>query len=120
MMAANMVRAQIGWSSTLLSENEEEVAAQGPKTGTVFRDCPDCPEMVIIPSGSFNMGSNSKIMTSSNPVHRVTINYMFAIGRTEVTQAQWMAVMGYNPSEFQNCGNNCSPVVITMRKREHK
>lgn len=120
MMAANMVRAQKGLPPTLLSENEEEVAAQGPKTGTVFRDCPDCPEMVIIPSGSFNMGSNSKIMTSSNPVHRVTINYMFAIGRTEVTQAQWMAVMGYNPSEFQNCGNNCSPVVITMRKREHK
>ena len=29
-------------------------------TGTVFRDCPDCPEMVVIPAGNFTMGSSAK------------------------------------------------------------
>jgi len=32
-------------------------AAQIPKAGKIFRDCPTCPEMVVIPSGHFDMGS---------------------------------------------------------------
>ncbi len=39
------------------------------------------------------------------PVHQVTINYSFYMGKYEVTQAQWQAVMGNNPSNFKNCGN---------------
>lgn len=70
-----------------------------------IRDCPDCPEMVVVPSGSFDMGSNSYDV--EKPIHRVTIAKAFAIGKTEVTQGQWKTIMGNNPSKFQNCGDNC-------------
>ena len=37
----------------------------------------------------------------------------FAIGKFEVTQAQWQAVMGNNPSRFKVCGLNCPVEVIS-------
>ncbi len=78
----------------------------GPEVGKTFRDCPDCPEMVEIPAGSFAMGSNTG-EPDEKPLHSVTIAKAFAIGKTEVTQAQWRAVMGKNPSYFVDCGDNC-------------
>jgi TonB family protein len=85
---------------------------QATKPGTVFKDCDDCPEMVVIPAGSFLMGSPPdpeqdpfsdakpvKIgLGDEKPQHRVDIQ-TFAIGKYEVTQEQWYAVMGNNPSE---------------------
>jgi formylglycine-generating enzyme required for sulfatase activity len=62
------------------------------KPGEVFRDCAECPEMVILPAGEFNMGSNNGDK-DEQPAHRVTIAKMFAIGKTEVTQGQWRALM---------------------------
>jgi formylglycine-generating enzyme required for sulfatase activity len=41
------------------------------------------------------------------PAHQVTLNYSFYMGKYEVTQAQWQAVMGNNPSYFKDCGGNC-------------
>jgi formylglycine-generating enzyme required for sulfatase activity len=61
--------------------------------------------MVRIPAGSFMMGSNQ--YPSEQPVHRVSIDYDFEMGRTEVTQGLWKAVMGNNPSNFKACGDNC-------------
>ena len=58
----------------------------------------------MIPAGSFEMGS-----TESNvekPVHRVKLPG-FLLSRTEVTQGQWQAVMGSNPSHFKQCGADC-------------
>jgi len=81
-------------------------AALAESASSAFRDCPECPEMIIIPSGSFNMGSETGY-SDEKPIHRVTIKYAFALGKTEVTQAQWRAVMGNNPSEFTKCGDNC-------------
>jgi len=57
--------------------------------------------MVFVKGGSFDMGSN-KGEDREKPVHRVTVS-SFNIGKTEVTQAQWRAIMGNNPSNFQNC-----------------
>jgi len=54
-----------------------------------------------IPAGSFDMGSDSKSAYDQSPVHRVTIGRPFELQTTEVTQAQWVAVMGTNPSHFQ-------------------
>ena len=71
------------------------------KPGTVFRDCPDCPEMVVVPAGQFIMGS-SEGDPDEKPVHQVSLSYSFAVGRSEVTQEEWEAVMGYNPSRFKN------------------
>ena len=81
-------------------------AAKAPaerRPGEVFRDCADCPEMVVIPAGSFDMGGSAG---DESPVHRVSVR-SFAMGRTEVTQGQWRAVMGNNPSKFSNCGADC-------------
>ena len=57
-------------------------------------------EMVEIPTGSFCMGSNDG-NADEKPVHQVTINYSFYIGKYEVTQVQWQAVIGNNPSNFK-------------------
>ena len=57
-----------------------------PNRETFFRDCSDCPEMVVVPAGSFAMGSSSDY---EKPVHRVRIATGFAIGRNEVTFNEW-------------------------------
>lgn len=62
-------------------------------TGRIFRDCATCPEMVMVPAGSFMMGSpESEIGRGSNegPQRKVTMRG-FAIGKYEVTFAQWDA-----------------------------
>jgi len=70
--------------------------------GEVFKDCDGCPEMVVIPSGSFRMGDlRGNGASDEHPVHDVSIDYNFAVGRYEVTQAEWYSVMGSNPSRFQ-------------------
>jgi formylglycine-generating enzyme required for sulfatase activity len=84
------------------------VRAQGADAGNgkPFRDCPDCPEMLVIPPGNFEMGSNDSD-SDEKPVHQVTIGAVFALGKTEVTQGQWKAIMGSNPSHFSSCGDDC-------------
>ncbi len=59
-------------------------------------------EMVAIPPGEFMMGSQDK-SSDEYPQHRVRINYSFFMGKFEVTQAQWRAVVGSNPSTFKDC-----------------
>jgi len=56
-------------------------------------------EMVEIPAGSFQMGSN-KGLNDEMPVHSVEITKAFFIGKYEVTQKFWKIVMGNNPSNF--------------------
>jgi formylglycine-generating enzyme required for sulfatase activity/uncharacterized caspase-like protein len=56
-------------------------------------------EMVLVPAGSFDMGSGTGF-PAEKPVHRVTISKPFYIGKYEVTQGQWKAVMGTTPSYF--------------------
>jgi formylglycine-generating enzyme required for sulfatase activity len=68
------------------------------------RDNASQVEMLLVPSGSFWMGcspSNSfGSVVSESPVHSVSISAVY-VGRFEVTQAQWAAVIGSNPSQFQ-------------------
>lgn len=63
------------------------VAAGGAVLKTL-RDCPTCPELIVLPPGSFVMG-DAKGDRSEKPAHRVTIKQPFAIGKYEVTTAQW-------------------------------
>jgi uncharacterized caspase-like protein len=70
--------------------------------GLAFRDCADCPEMVVIPPGRFRMGDlNGNGDSDEKPMHDVRIKYSFAVGKFEVTQSQWQSVMGGNPSRFK-------------------
>ncbi len=60
----------------------------GPPKAKSFRDCPNCPEMVVIPSGKFRMGHTRDVgryKRTARPVHTVTIAEPFAMSRYEVT-----------------------------------
>jgi formylglycine-generating enzyme required for sulfatase activity len=58
--------------------------------GTDIKDCPACPTLVAIPTGTFTMGSNTSD-PSEKPAHQVTIDTPFAIGRYEVSVQEWEA-----------------------------
>lgn len=62
-----------------------------------------------IPAGTFTMGSpSSEADRGSDEVqHQVTISQAFYMQTTEITQGQWRAVMGSNPSYFSSCGDDC-------------
>ncbi len=63
--------------------------------GERFKDCDVCPEMVVVPAGSFLMGSPPGeiriFVNKEGPVHQVTIGRDFAVGRYEVTKAEYAA-----------------------------
>ena len=71
----------------------EELIRKWP-AGKAFRDCPDCPEMVAYPAGSFMMGSPAEDKGGNpdeRPPHRVMIAKPFAVGKYEVTKSEFGA-----------------------------
>ena len=73
-----------------------------------FRDCPECPELVVVSEGTYVMGSPSSEEGrggDEGPVHRVTIGRPFAVGVYEVTFGEWDACVsgggcgGYRPDD---------------------
>jgi formylglycine-generating enzyme required for sulfatase activity len=72
----------------------EPAAAPMAKPSYAFRDCDKCPEMVVIPAGSFTMGSPESEPDRNGdegPQRPVTIARPFAVGKFEVTFAEWAA-----------------------------
>jgi formylglycine-generating enzyme required for sulfatase activity len=70
------------------------------------RDTATQVEMLLVPPGTFQMGcimgsDQFGCYASDQPAHQVTLTNAFHLGRYEVTQAQWQATMGSNPSGFQ-------------------
>jgi formylglycine-generating enzyme required for sulfatase activity len=63
-------------------------------------------QFVAIDTGTFRMGSDDAD-DDERPVHTVKIAAPFQIQRTEVTQGQWIDVMGNEPSRFSGCGESC-------------
>lgn len=57
-------------------------------------------ELLLVRPGTFVMGSEASASDSEKPSHRVTITRPFYLGKYEVTQAQWMALMQKNPSAY--------------------
>lgn len=74
------------WASIVPSAGDNAV----PEPGSTFRDCQACPEMAVLPPGSFMMGSKDGRF-DERPVHRVSIDQPFAVGKYEVTWEQWEA-----------------------------
>lgn len=63
--------------------------------GQVFRDRPDCPEMVVIPAGNFLMGApadESGRNDIEGPQRRVTIA-RFSVGKFDITLAEWKVLL---------------------------
>ena len=66
--------------------------ADAPEPGTEFTDCDACPVMVVVPGGQFKMGSlEGEADRLEGPMHDVRIDYSFAVGKFEVTYAQFEA-----------------------------
>lgn len=74
-----------GWNSSQVQELQRNTASS-IHMDAVFRELPEAPEMVVIPAGTFKMGSPEE-----NPAHLVTISKPFAVGKTEVSYAEWNA-----------------------------
>ena len=93
--AVDMARLTFGDADDVRSRGmppEVVLLVSGP-----FRDCEACPEMVVVPAGSFMMGSpGSEEGRSDNegPVHRVEIPHRFAVGKYEVTRGQFAEFAG--------------------------
>lgn len=93
----------------------------------IFRDCPQCPAMVTLPAGTFLMGTkrlpsreglseeqlNFAGEFEEYPQHEVSIK-SFSMGIREVTQQEWVFIMGDNPSE--NKGDNLPVENITWEE----
>ena len=71
------------------------VGADEHSPGSSFRDCAhSCPEMVVVPPGSYLMGAaaddpNQEPGGEEQPQHSVTISYAFAVGRYEITRDEY-------------------------------
>ena len=90
-----------------------------PGSGQSFKDCADCPEMVVAPASSFTMGSPETEPERSNgegPQHKLTIARSFAVGRYAVTFAEWDACVadggcdGYTRKD-EGWGRGSRPVI---------
>jgi TonB family protein len=73
----------------------------GTAESVIAQKDPLKPEMVFVEGGAFQMGSNLGEV-NEQPVHEVTLSSFF-IGKYEVTQKQWVAIVGNNPSGKKNC-----------------
>ena len=87
--------------------------------GERFRDCPDCPQMVVIPAGSFRMGclnDDGDCFDDEKPVREVRIVTPFALSAREVTFAEWDACVsaggcgGHRPDD-RGWGRGDRPVI---------
>jgi formylglycine-generating enzyme required for sulfatase activity len=93
---------------------------QALKQGDTLKECAtDCPEMIVVPAGSFTMGSPPKEpgrYTSEDPQHTVTLSKPFAVSKYELTFADWDACVtgggcnGYRPSD-QGWSRGQQPVI---------
>lgn len=90
------------------------LAASARVPGSVFRDGPDCPEMVVVPAGNFTMGSsaaqkfwaasrggNLESVADESPQHSVSLR-SFALGKYDVTRGEYAALVretGYSAGD---------------------
>jgi formylglycine-generating enzyme required for sulfatase activity len=105
--AANGVYDRLAELRIAELERRDPAFSVRPGSKESFRDCDVCPEMVVVPAGSFMMGSSEaeiealvkttdgtysrNLYRSEGPQHRVTIARPFAVGKFEVTFAEWDA-----------------------------
>jgi formylglycine-generating enzyme required for sulfatase activity len=102
------VFAAVSFSDLIPRQANAQTTA--PEVGSGFRDCPNCPEMVVIPAGKFMMGSSPeetdrevevaptsfastirKVVLTERPQHEVAINLPFALAKFPVTKKEFSA-----------------------------
>ena len=101
------------------AERERQRQQRARQPGARLRDCEACPELVVVPSGSFTMGSPETEwgrFNNEGPQRRVTIAEPFAVGVYEVTFGEWDACVseggcnGYQPNG-EGWGRGVYPVI---------
>jgi len=113
------------------TEKQRKAKVKGAKTNaalTIMLPGGVPLEMVRIPAGEFLMGSkpdSKNAQKSEFPEHKVIINHGFYLGKYELTQKQWVAVTGHNPSSHTgdlNCPvenvswNGCQTFIKALNK----
>ncbi len=104
--------ASLSWAQVLEHNPDPKVVTDSALASRIratglpwrVRDTASGIEMLLVPPGEFVMGmspGDMSAMDDERPAHEVTLTNAFYLGRTEVTQAQWTQVMGYNQSYFQ-------------------
>jgi formylglycine-generating enzyme required for sulfatase activity len=85
------------------------VIAPTPRPVARWQDPAAGIQFTLVLPGTFKMGTPSSEpgRDPEEVPHDVTVSRAFYLGITEVTQAQWMSVMGTNPSHFSSCGARC-------------
>jgi formylglycine-generating enzyme required for sulfatase activity len=118
--------------TALVAFGTASAAGVSSKPGATFKECRNCPMMVVIPSGTFTMGTpaSEDHHRDMENQHKVTIAYKFAVSRTEVTWDEWEACVrdggcdglgvekalrlkmdGTANPDFQDWGRGTRPVV---------
>jgi formylglycine-generating enzyme required for sulfatase activity len=106
--AGTSVRLEAPSSRTAQTLTQVEECALAPKD--VFRECQNCPDMVVVPAGEVLMGSsrseidNGLAAANEAPQHKVVIRQPLAIGRFEVTRDQFAAFV---TSSGYKAGDHC-------------
>ncbi len=85
----------------------QPVAPQVKTAPGAFRDCPTCPELIPLLSGSFMMGSSAD--PTERPIHKVSVT-AFAIGRLPVTNAEWRLCYNDKGCTYNPDGDPDAPV----------
>ena len=92
-----------------------------PAPGERFRDCPDCPELVALDTGEFRMGCMiSDCSADELPVRSVNVNERFALGRHEVTLAeyrQFVDATGYRTAAERLPQQGCRTLELVERQQ---
>ncbi len=102
--AARIARAALTTATTVPSVQTAQApqTASAVQSGRVIQDCADCPELVVVPAGTFQMGGEDG-GTNEKPVHSVSVR-SFAIGKYEVTRGQFAAFV---KESKHDAGNSC-------------
>jgi formylglycine-generating enzyme required for sulfatase activity len=102
--------ASVGWATVLQADPDPAIVTDPALRAAIVattlpwhvRDNQTQMEMMLIPPGTYEMGCTPSAqhgcLSNESPVHTVTISRPFYLGRYEVTQTQWTAMMGANPS----------------------
>ncbi|MSR45167.1 MAG: hypothetical protein EXS15_07430 [Phycisphaerales bacterium] len=112
--------SRMGWaeileqdpSPTVVTDATLRTAISGTGLPWRVRDRITGIEMLLVPSGEFVMGmsrGDANANTDEKPAHDVILTRPFYLGRTEVTQAQWLKLMGSNQSYFQDINFQALP-----------
>jgi formylglycine-generating enzyme required for sulfatase activity len=105
--AAPELQREAETTSEVMREARTEVAVEAAPE--ITPELPAQPNEVLIPAGTFTMGSPTTELGRGldDTQYQVTLTRSFFMQKYEVTQSEFQARMGYNPSSFSSCGGNC-------------